>query len=42
MKIVEALEAMVVKIHQGQRSWPAWMEAACVLAVGEIEVPELV
>ena len=31
MNIVEAHEVMAMKIHQGQRSWPAWMEAACVL-----------
>ena len=42
MKTIEAPEVVAVKIHQGQGSWPAWMEAACVVAVGEMEVPEWV
>ena len=39
VKTIEAPEAMAVKIHQGQRSWPPWMEVTCMLAMGEMEVP---
>ena len=37
-KTVEVPEAMAVTIHQGQRSWPAWMETVCALAMGEEEL----
>ena len=40
---MEALAVVTMKIHQGQRSWPTWMEAAPALAVGEEELcPPLV
>ena len=42
MKTVKAPEAVAVKIHQGQRSWPAWMEVSYVVAVSEMEVSEWV
>ena len=35
VETVEALAVVTVKILQGQRSWPAWVEVACSLVVGE-------
>ena len=35
VETVEAPAAMTVKILRGQRSWPAWVEVAYALVMGE-------